>query len=88
MNNITSMFIASVGFSHLTNLNGLFRNILGIYIDIFDKEKYEKISDYDHAKNNSYKLLCLSSQLLKEAAQYNIKTWSTLPRPSHGIGKS
>ncbi|KAG1462536.1 hypothetical protein G6F57_013933 [Rhizopus arrhizus] len=62
-----------------------YKNILGIYIDIFDKEKYEKISDYDHAKNNSYKLLCLSSQLLKEAAQYNIKTWSTLPRPSHGI---
>ena len=31
---------------------------LGIYIDIFDKEKYEKISDYDYAKNDSYKLLC------------------------------
>ena len=52
------MFIASVAFPHLTNLNGLFRNILGIYIDIFDKEKYEKISDYDYAKNDSYKLLC------------------------------
>ncbi|CEJ04062.1 hypothetical protein RMCBS344292_18032 [Rhizopus microsporus] len=55
------------------------------YISIFLKEKYENISDYDYAKNNSYKLLCLSSQLLKEAAQYNAKTWSTLPRPSHGM---
>ena len=58
---------------------------LGIFIDIFDKEKYEKkMSDYDYAKNNSFKLLCLSSQLLKEAAQYKVKAWNTLPRPSHG----
>ncbi|KAL4213281.1 hypothetical protein AB4K20DRAFT_1794438, partial [Rhizopus microsporus] len=62
-----------------------YKKILGIYIDIFDKEKYEKISDYDYTKNNSYKLLWLSSQLLKEAAKYNVKTWSTLTRPSHGI---
>ena len=86
--NITSVSIEKVALPHLTNLNGLFRKILGIYIDIFDKEKYEKISDYDYTKNNSYKLLWLSSQLLKEAAKYNVKTWSTLTRPSHGIGKS
>ncbi|CEI94170.1 hypothetical protein RMCBS344292_08391 [Rhizopus microsporus] len=69
---------------HLTNLNRTFRKILRIYIDIFDKNT-KKTSDYDYAKNNSYKLLCLSSQLLKEAVQYNIKTWGTLPRPNHGI---
>ncbi|CEG82550.1 hypothetical protein RMATCC62417_16606 [Rhizopus microsporus] len=62
-----------------------YKKILGIYIDIFDKEKYEKISGYDYAKNNSYKLLCLGSQLLKEAAQYNTKAWSTLQKPSHRI---
>ncbi|KAG1179125.1 hypothetical protein G6F70_002701 [Rhizopus microsporus] len=77
------MFIASVAFPHLTNLNGLFRKILGIYIDIFDKDKYKKISDYDYAKNDSYKLLYLSSQSLKEVAKYNVKTWSTLSQPSH-----
>ena len=82
------MFIASVAFPHLTNLNGLFRKILGIYIDIFDKDKYKKISDYDYAKNDSYKLLYLSSQSLKEVAKYNVKTWSTLSQPSHRTGKS
>ncbi|ORE19865.1 hypothetical protein BCV71DRAFT_289915 [Rhizopus microsporus] len=55
------------------------------YISIFLIKNTKKTSDYDYAKNNSYKLLCLSSQLLKEAVQYNIKTWSTLPRPNHGI---
>ncbi|KAG1169867.1 hypothetical protein G6F70_000507 [Rhizopus microsporus] len=51
----------------------------------YKKFEYLDIQIDSFEQYYDYKLLCLSSQLLKEAVQYNIKTWSTLPRPNHGI---